>query len=49
MNSNGYALEIRDLARKYGKYCAVDGLNLNVQAGRLRIFRPQWCRQDYDH
>ena len=38
MNHNTPAIEVRDLARRYGRTDAVDGLNLRVQPGRCYGF-----------
>jgi ABC-2 type transport system ATP-binding protein len=38
MNHNTHAIEVRDLARRYGRIDAVDGLNLRVQPGRCYGF-----------
>ena len=38
MNQHSPAIEVRDLARRYGRTDAVDGLNLRVQPGRCYGF-----------
>ena len=38
----------KDLTKKFGKFTAVDCLNLNIAKGESYGFlRPQWCRKNH--
>ena len=40
-------VQVNKVTKKFGSFTALDGIDLEVNQGSVRVYRSQWGRQDH--